>query len=162
MAALALFLALVLALSAGHKLLERERLAAAATRLAGVDGAIGPALSLAAAAIEGAAALALVLPGLQPLGGAIAALLWTTYGLALWRRRGMSLDCGCTFAARQKPVDGPAVARAAALAGLALAVAAAPSAPFSIETPFAALALLALYLAFGELAAIPATQKRKA
>jgi len=162
MAALALFLALVLALSAGHKLLERERLGAAAARLAGVDGAIGPVISLAAAAIEGAAALALVLPGLQPVGGVIAALLWSTYGLALWWRRGMSLDCGCTFAAREKPVDGPAVARAAALAGLALAVAAAPSAPFSIVTPFAALALLALYLAFGELAAIPAAQKRKA
>lgn len=162
MAALALFLALVLALSAGHKLLERERLGAAAARLAGVDGAIGPALSLAAAAIEGAAALALVLPGLQPLGGAITALLWSVYALALWRRRGMSLDCGCTFATQEKPVDGLTVARAVALAGLALAVAAAPSAPFSIETPFAGLALLALYLASGELAAIPAPQKRKA
>lgn len=162
MAALALFLALVLALSAGHKLIERDRLGVAAARLAGVDGAIGAVLSLAAAAIEGAAALALVLPGLQPLGGAIAALLWSVYTLALWRRRGMSLDCGCTFAAREKPVDGVAVARAAALAGLALAVAAAPSDPISIETPFAALALLALYLALGELAAIPAPQKRKA
>ncbi|MBJ7408789.1 MAG: hypothetical protein JHD15_00260 [Phenylobacterium sp.] len=162
MTTLAIFLALVLALSASHKLVARDRLAAATARLAGVNGATGQVLSFAAAAIEGAAALALVLPGLQVVGGAIAALLWSAYGLALWRRRGMRLDCGCTVAAREKPVDGLAVARAALLAGLALGVAMAPAGAMSIETPFAGLALLVLYLAFGELAAIPALQGRKA
>lgn len=162
MATLAVFLALVLALSASHKLVARDRLAAATARLAGVGGATGQVISLAAAAIEGVAALALVLPGLQEVGGAIAALLWSAYGLALWRRHGMRLDCGCTFAARDKPVDGLAITRAAGLAAIAVGVATNPAAPLSIETPFAALALVALYLAFGELAAIPAPQWRKA
>ena len=162
MATLALFLALVLAVSAGHKLVARDRLGEATARLVGVDGATGQVLSFAAAAVEGAASLALALPGLQAVGGVIAALLWSAYGLALWRHNGMRLDCGCTFAAREKPVDGLAIARAAALAGLAVGVATAPATPLSIEAPFAALALLALYLAFGELAAIPAPQWRKA
>jgi cation transporter-like permease len=162
MATLAVFLALVLVLSASHKLVAPDRLGAATARLAGVGSATGQVLSFAAAAIEGAAALALVAPGLQAVGGALAALLWSAYGAALWRRRGLRLDCGCTFAAREKPVDGVAIARAVTLAGLAFGVATAPAAPMSIETPFAALALLALYVAFGELAAIPAPQWRKA
>lgn len=162
MATLALFLALLLALSGAHKFIEAERMGAAAARLAGVPRAAGDMLSIAAATVEIAAGLALVLPGLQLVGGVLAALLWSVYGLALLRRYGAHLDCGCTFAARSKPVGLLAIARAAGLAALAVAIAAGPAASLSIETPFAAAALLALYLAAGELAAIPTPQRRRA
>src|SRR5687767_466968 len=127
MAALGLFLALVLASSAVHKLIERERLGMAAAALVGVHRATGQVLSLAAAALEGAATMALVLPGLQILGGVLAALVWTAYGLALLRRYGAHLDCGCTIAVRKKTIGGFAIARAAGLAALAVAVATAPA-----------------------------------
>lgn len=155
MAALSLFLALVLALAAAHKLLKRDRLATAAARLTGLPLSTGALVSLAAAALETVAAIALLLPGTQPIGAAIAALLWLGYAALLASHLGQSLDCGCSLGVREKPVSALLVARATGLAALALLVAFAPTAAPTIETPFAALAFLALYLALDELLALP-------
>lgn len=62
MAALTLFLALLLALSAGHKLVARATMAPLAARLAGTHRALGMVALLAAAAVEALAALAMLIP----------------------------------------------------------------------------------------------------
>lgn len=154
MAELSLFLALVLAMAAGHKLLDRERLAASATALTGAPVALGVPISLAAAAYEAAVALALLFPATRLAGAMLAAVLWSVYGIALMRRLGSTLDCGCNFAARAKPVDAFAVLRAFALAALAMTVLLTPAMPLTLLSPFAALGFLALYLALGEIMAI--------
>lgn len=161
MAALTLFLALLLGASALHKALDRERLAHAAARLGGTSTSAGPLLLLIAGTIEVAAALCLLLPEVRATGALIAAALWTGYAAALLRRRGEALDCGCDLVARVKPVMDMQIARPALLALLAVAVAALPAAPFEIMTPFAALGLLALYVAAAELLAIPRPAWRK-
>lgn len=155
MLALTLFLALLLAASVAHKAIERRRLAAASARLAGVSASLGPVLLLLAATVEGLSAVALILPDLR-IGGAIAAaVLWSSYALALLRRRGETLDCGCDLVAREKPVDAIAILRPALLAGLALLAAVLPTTPWTIDAPFAALALLALWFAAAEIVSLP-------
>lgn len=154
MAAVALFLTLLLGASALHKVLARERLGPVTARLVGVPLPLGTVLLALAATVEVLAALALLIPALQ-LGGALgAAGLWSVYGLALLRHRGKVLDCGCDFAAREVPVGAFAIARPALLAALAALVAAAAPLGWTLETPFAALALAALWLAAGELHSI--------
>lgn len=160
MAELSLFLALVLAMAAGHKLLDRERLAASAAALTGAPVALGSVIALATAAYEAAVALALLFPATRAAGAVLAAALWSIYGLALVRRLGSSLDCGCNFAARAKPVDRFAVLRAFSLAALAAVVLLTPALPFTILSPFAALGFLALYLALGEIMGITIYERR--
>ena len=173
MAALALFLALVLAVSAGQKLVERERMAVAAGRLTGLSGAMGGVANIVAAgggimagpsppgsapqtfggAPPGAALCLLVTPA-QPLGGALAGALWLAYGVTLAMRYGETLDCGCSFAAREKPVGPFMLVRAFGLMALGFVVALSAAAPFELVAPFAAIAFMALYLAANELAGI--------
>lgn len=162
MAALVLFCAALLAASALHKALARERLAAAAARLAGVGAVPGQLLLVLAGSLELVAAALLVVPQLGSFGAGLAALVWGTYALALLRRWGETLDCGCDLAARSKPVTSALVLRAAALAGLAGMIALVPAAPFTLDAPFAAAGLLALYLGASELLAIPAPAWRAA
>lgn len=158
MRALALFLALVLALSAAHKLRDSDRLANAAGRLAGVTGPLASMLMVLAGGVEAVAALCLVLPDTVTVGALIAAVLWMTYAVALWRRRGTVLDCGCDLVARPRAVGSGQIARPLLLAILALTVGEAPwaSAPqplaFDVMAAFGA---LALYLAALEIMAIP-------
>jgi hypothetical protein len=161
MAALGLFLALLLALSAGHKLVARAALAPVAARLAGAAPVLGLPLLLTAAATEALAAMALLVPGLAAVGALGAAGLWSLYAVALWRRRGQALDCGCDLVRRVRPVTPAMAARPLLLASAAVAVALLPAAPFTLETPFAALALLALWLAAAELAALPSLAHRR-
>jgi hypothetical protein len=155
-AALALFLALVLIGAAAHKATSRERLTHATGRLLGLSAPMAAAVLAVAGVLEGLAALALLIPATLPAGAAGAAMIWTLYALALLRRRGAVLDCGCDFAARDKPVGAAMILRPAGLAVLALGCALAPPAAWTIETPFAAAALLALWFAASELAALPA------
>ena len=122
MRALGLFLALVLALSAAHKAQSPDRLAIATGRLAGVSGPQAIMLMVLTGAIEAVAALCLVLPGATPAGALIAAGLWAIYGVATWRRRGETLDCGCDLVARPHRVGLPQITRPLVLAGLALLV----------------------------------------
>lgn len=167
MAGLAWFLALVLAASAAQKLVERDRMALATAKLAGLNLSIAGPASLVAAAIEAMAAIALLFPSTQAIGAALAGTLWLGYGLALGAaaRRGDSLDCGCSFAARTKPVDAFTVGRAfvlACLAMLALAAALAGATAPGIEPLFAAVGLFTLYHAAGEIAALPPLHKKAA
>lgn len=155
MAELALFLALLLAVSAVHKIVARDRLGEASARLAGVSQSLGPVISNAAAAIELAAALALLFPDTRPIGALIAAVLWSGYALLLARRIGSRLDCGCSLKRGEKPITALHPARAALLAAFAVLVAFVPATPATLLTPFAAAALLALYFAADELIAIP-------
>lgn len=155
MQAVLLFLALLLALSAAHKLAAPQRMGEAAARLAGAPSSLGPALAFAAAGIEGTAALALLLEPTR-LGGAVAAaVLWSGYGVLLFIRRGQTLDCGCDLARRSKRVGWQAIVRPLLLAALALCAVLPPfDLAWRIDTPFAALALLALWFAAAELGAI--------
>jgi len=154
MAALALFLALVLAVSAGQKLVERERMAVAAGRLTGLSGAMGGVANIVAAVVEIMAALCLLVPPAQALGGAIAGALWLAYGVALAMRYGETLDCGCSFAAREKPVGPFMLLRAFGLMALGFVVVLSAATPFDLVAPFAAIAFLVLYLAANELGGI--------
>lgn len=159
MTAVTLFLALVLAFSAAHKLTERQRLSLSAARLVGVSAEQGVLLLAVAGALEAIAALALLMPPLHGVGVGLAALVWLTYGVALFRHRGQSLDCGCDLVAKEKPVGAFAIGRAfglAALAGLTLAL---PAGGWTLDAPFAALAMLALYFAGSELAVLPQGSK---
>jgi hypothetical protein len=153
---LALFLAAILLAAAAHKLVARDRLAAAAARLTGVAPALGQPLSFAAAAVEAGAGLALLVPAARPAGALVAALLWTAYAVLLLRahRAGRAFDCGCSFGARPKVATLFPAQRAAVLALLAIAVGLLPAAMPAVLDPFAALAFFALYLAAGELAAV--------
>lgn len=153
--AVALFLAMVLLVAAGHKAREPQRLATATARLSGAGPATAPLLLAMAGTTEVLAALALLLPATRVGGALAAAALWSLYGLALLRRRGERLDCGCDLVAREKPVTLAVALRPVALATLALGVALLPAPAFAADTPFAALALLALWFAAGELLSIP-------
>lgn len=162
MAALVLFCAALLAASALHKVLARERLAEAAARLVGVGAVPGQLLLVLAGSLEVVAAACLLAPPLRVIGALIAAAVWAAYALALARRRGQTLDCGCDLAARAKPVGSGQILRAAGLVLLAGIVALLPQAPFTLDAPFAAAGLLALYLGASELLAIPAPHWRHA
>lgn len=160
MSAVTLFLALLLAVSAGHKLVERTRFAPIAAHLAGAASSFGPVLLVAAIAVEAVAALALLVAPV-PIGGVMAAMLWGGYALALWRRQGERIDCGCDFTRRERPIGGAAIARPALLAALAIFTVAAPRMTWTPEAPFAALALLLLWFAASELSAIPEPAREK-
>ena len=155
MAALILFCAALLAGSALHKATARERLAGATAKLAGTGALAGQLLLIVAGTAEIVAAVCLVIPPLRVAGALIAAALWAGYALALARHRGETLDCGCDLAARAKPVTLPLVLRSAALALLAGGLALLPDAPLTLDAPFAAAGLLALYIGASELLAIP-------
>jgi len=154
------FLALVLIGAGGHKLLASDRLVAATGRLLRLVPPLARCVMFAAAAVEGAAAIALLLPASRPLGAVIAALLWSFYAIALSaaRLRGDgALDCGCSFAVHRRGIDTFAPIRAVGLALLAgwVALSSGAEAAFEVESLFAALALFSLFLAAGELAALP-------
>lgn len=155
MSALSLFLSLVLIVAAAHKLLNRDRLAMAVSRLIGLPLSTAMLASYAAAAVEALAALSLLFAETHQVGGTIAAALWLGYAILLSRRLGQSLDCGCSLGRREKPVSVALIARAFGLSALALIAAFAPHEAISVETLFAALGFLALYLALDELLALP-------
>ncbi|WP_176593632.1 MauE/DoxX family redox-associated membrane protein [Sphingobium sp. EM0848] len=161
MAALPLFLAMLLGMSAVHKAVDRERLALAAARLAGARQQAGPLLLIAAGAAEMTAALCWLVPALRLVGAVIAIALWAGYALALLRRRGQSLDCGCDLVARERPVGLAQILRPVALALLAAGAVLVPQAPFTLDAPFAAAAFLALFLGASEILAIPQPSWRK-
>lgn len=160
MMALPLFLALLLGGSAIHKIAAHDRLATAAGRLTGLHRQ-GMLVLIAAGTVELVAAACLIAPPLRQTGALIGAGLWLVYAAALLRHRGQTLDCGCDLVAREKPVDWPLIARPALLSLLALIVSTLPAAAFTLDAPFAAAGLLALYLGASELLAIPHPRWRK-
>lgn len=160
MAELSLFLTLVLLMSAAHKILEPERLTIAAVRLTGAPASLGPVVNVGVSALEVASAVALMFAEAHPVGALLAALIWSCYGVALASRFGTALDCGCSFASREKRIGLLAVARAFGLSLLALVAVAMPTSSLSLLSPFAAIGLLALYIAFGELSSIFIPERR--
>lgn len=160
----ALFLAIILAIAAAHKIAERARLTRATAGLLRLPGAVAMPVTMAAAAVEFAAALALLLPASRPIGALLAALLWAGYGAALLaaRRRGDGgIDCGCDFGARKSGIGRFTIARAFALATAALSLFLSPAGGggIDIQSIFAALAFVALLFAAGELANLPAPSR---
>lgn len=162
MAALILFCAALLAASALHKVTARDRLAEATAKLTGTGALGGQLLLIVAGTTEIVATACLMIAPLRVAGALIAALLWASYAAALARHRGETLDCGCDLAARAKPVTSALVLRSAGLALLAGAVALLPATAFTLDAPFAAAGLLALYLSASELLAIPSPQWKAA
>jgi hypothetical protein len=155
-AAVAIFLALVLVSAAAHKLYARERLVFATSRLLQINAGLALPAMLGAAALEAAAALALVMPQTRTTGALLAVLLWGVYFAALTAaaRRGEALlDCGCSFSAHAQGIDRFVLLRPLALGGLALVVATLPEGLDPVA-PFAALAFFTAYVAAGELAGV--------
>lgn len=149
-ALLAACLWLLLATSALHKLTDRERTRAATVRLLAMPHNRAVFAWFTALAIEIAAAVAILIPGLLTAGAALAALLWLAYAgaaLAAWRRGENRLDCGCSWGG--KPHDSNVrlvAARAAALALLAALLAAVSGDPpwrdpLAVASAFGLLAL---------------------
>jgi hypothetical protein len=158
---LAIFLAIILAISAVHKLARPERISLAMAKLTGMPNGIAATAVFGVAALEFLAATALLFSQSRTIGATFAALIWLAYGVALLRKAGTSLDCGCDFSAKEKPVGAFDILRAFGLSFLAVLVAQIPATAASVITPFAIFGFLALYLAMGELAAIPKPQERR-
>lgn len=157
--ALVYFLVFVLASAAVHKLMARARLAAAAARLLQTSPALGEVFSLGAATVEAVAAVLLLIAPLRPVGAVLAALIWMAYGVALLaaRLRRERIDCGCRFGGTAKHVDRFAVAQAFVLAGAAALIVWLPTSagwPYAVA-PFAGFAFFTIFLAVGELSALP-------
>lgn len=160
MTSIALFLALLLAGSAAHKAIAHERLTPVASRLTGLR-AHGITLLVLAGTLEAISGACLLVAALRPAGALLATAIWSAYAIALLGHRGETLDCGCDLVAREKPIDWPLITRPAVLAVLAALVFILPVEPVSLDAPFAAAGLLALYLGASELLAIPHPRWRK-
>lgn len=137
---LALFLALLLLLSAGHKLRRPTLAGRAVAALTGFDaiplsgklpltGAMRVSIlgAVAAALGEAVAAAMLLLPTHRIAGAALAAVIWSGY-LALLLRAVLAgrtlIDCGCSFGNTNRPLGPFQLARTLGLAVLAVLVAA--------------------------------------
>lgn len=157
------FLALVLAAAAVHKLVARDRVAAAAAGLIGVPLRLGLPLSIAAATVEGLAAASILVPATRQAGALAATALWCLYATLLLAKTSRSagpFDCGCSFGPpRRGAGQRLAAVQPFLLAGLALVVAIRASQQLEIEPVFAALAFFGLYLAAGEFAALPPSRR---
>lgn len=163
----AFFLAAVLFVSAVHKLVERTRLTSATAGLLRLNLAVAAPVTLAASAIELAAALSLLFHVSRPVGAILATLLWLSYGVMLLtaRRRGDGMiDCGCEFGKQRGGIGHFAIGRAFALGAAALFILLYPAVggDFDVQSILAALAFLALLYAAGEIAHLPALSRSAA
>lgn len=151
---ISVFLAFVLACGALNKLSQRDRLVASTSSLTGFPVSTSAFLNFAAAAIEGCAAVFLLIPDCGRVGALLAMTLWAVYSLLLWMRRGSEMDCGCTLNA--KPQDTlEALPHALALCSLAVLVAASSElANFRPEFMMAGAAFFTFYIAGNELLAL--------
>ena len=159
MSGVQLFLIVLLAGSAIHKAMAWQRLSLSAARLTGGSPVHGVLALGAAGTLEIMSAIALCLAQLHRAGALIAAFVWAAYALALLRHRGEALDCGCDLSSREKPVGLFAILRPATLAAVALVLAFSPAVRWTLDAPFAAAAMLGLYLAASELAALAPVRK---
>ena len=159
LAQLAAFLAVLLVASAAHKALAWRRTWMVVQDFGGVPRAAASAAGVAACALEGFAGLLLILPDHRRAGAALATMIFALYlaliARAVAQRRG-AVDCGCSFGASSRRLGKFEIARngallAAALLLFACADAIAPLAPSQL---LAACALLALYGAVDQLAAL--------
>jgi hypothetical protein len=120
-----LFLALLLCVSALHKLLWRTRAQRAVAELSGL-GWRGAGLGLIAATTAEIAAAGWMLAQSTAQGALLAAVIWSGYfaliARALFAGR-REIDCGCSFGATHRPLGAFQLWRAATLAALAVLLA---------------------------------------
>ncbi|HUX73864.1 MAG TPA: MauE/DoxX family redox-associated membrane protein [Steroidobacteraceae bacterium] len=167
-AQLAAFLALLLIVSAAHKVSQRARTRRAAQQLGGLQASRAALLAFGASAAEAIAGSLLLMPAARAAGAWLAALIWGAYCAALLRalRAGRTdVDCGCSFGSAHRPLGAFQWMRALALSVLACCVGSAamvgaPSASAAAafgarSTPlFAGLGLLGVYVALDQLAGL--------
>jgi len=167
-AQLAAFLALLLIVSAAHKVSQRARTRRAAQQLGGLPAGAAAFLAFGAAIAEAIAGSLLLLPTTRAAGAWLAALIWGAYCVALLRtlRAGRTdVDCGCSFGTAHRPLGAFQWMRSLALSMLACGVGcaamlAAPSASagaaFGARATalFAGLGLLGVYAALDQLAGL--------
>ena len=160
-AQLAVFQALLLAVSAVHKAWTWSRSLGVMRQFGGVPGSVASTVLGTVIVSELAAGILLLFPAYQALGATMAAALWTVYlGLILrailQNRR--DLDCGCSFGPSSRPLGSFQVARNAVLAGMALGIAgvstALGSVPVELSQMLGGVALLALYGAVDQVMAL--------
>ena len=123
---IAVFLALLLLVSALHKGVKWSQLQDVVHHFGGVPASLAPLTLACVAVLEIAACGLLFLPALRTLGALLAAALWSAYLLLIMRavaqgRR--NADCGCSFGAAHRRLGSYHMARNAVLIGLAVGVA---------------------------------------
>jgi hypothetical protein len=164
-AQLAVFQALLLIVSAGHKAASWSRSLGVMRQFGGLPGALAGSALVAVIAGEIVAGLLLLVPAYRAAGAVLAAALWTVYlGLILrailQNRR--DLECGCSFGlpsgASSRPLGAFQVARNAVLAGMAAGIAGmsatAGAVPVELSQVLGGVALLALYGALDQVMAL--------
>jgi hypothetical protein len=160
-AQLAIFQALLLALSAVHKSVRWARSKSVVQQFAGVPRPLATAALSAVIMGELVAGVSLIVPAYRPMGALLAALLWTVYLALIFRailqgRR--DVDCGCSFGSTARPLGSFHVARNAVLAGLAMMIAGVSamsgSVPAQSSQVLGAIAYLALYGALDQVMAL--------
>jgi methylamine utilization protein MauE len=156
----AAFLAVLLPVSALHKLIGRRRAQAVVREFAGVPPRLAPFAIVVIAGTELFASLLLLTP-YRAAGGVLAVLISGGYLLLIVRaiaRGRRDVDCGCSFGAAHRPLGAYQVARNAAVTGVAVLVAAGSAAsatvPVGASQILAAFALFALYLALDQVMAL--------
>jgi hypothetical protein len=156
----AIFQALLLAASAGHKALHWTHLRSVVRQFAGVPRALSATALGAVIAAELLAAALLVTPAYRAAGALLAALIWSVYLALIGRAIALDreVDCGCSFAAGARPLGFAHVARNSLLALLALGVCAVAlrggGVPAQASQLLGGLALLALYGASDQVLAL--------
>jgi hypothetical protein len=164
-AQLAAFVAVLLAVSAGHKVVKWSYSRNVVREFAGLPHHVATAALAAAALGEAVAGVLLLLPGahLRMIGASLAAAIWAAYLVFILRavlqgRR--EVDCGCSFGsgagANHRPLGAFQIGRNAVLLGLAILVAASArgAVPVQGSQLLAACALLALYGALDQVMAL--------
>jgi hypothetical protein len=157
---LSAFLALLLVASAVHKWVRWAHTRKVVHDFVGVPRSASAGVALAAALGELLAAAALFAPTYRLAGASLAALIWGAYLALILRAIGQGrrdADCGCSFGVNRHPLGVFEVARNAVLVGFAalVAVSAASGAvPVAASQVLAACALLALYGALDQVAAL--------
>jgi hypothetical protein len=160
----AVFLALLLAASAIHKIARWDRTRAAARDFAGIPAAAAAYGVVAACLIEALSAALLMAPSYRELGARLAALVLALYlglivrAILLGRR---DVDCGCSFGAPQRALGAFEVGRNTLLVILASLVAVSGNAvaPPSPTDILAAVAFLALYGALDQVMGLKPMRK---
>jgi hypothetical protein len=172
---LAGFLALLLLVSALHKMTHGPRARIAARALADLPQGAAAAAVAAAALCELLAALLLLMPAGRGAGALVAACIWAAYLLLMLRALALGredVDCGCSFSSTHRPLGLFQPARTAVLALIAAAVALAPrlgggaaagaGGDWIGSLGLPALAMLALYGALDQVMALRAPRMEEA
>jgi len=147
-----MFLALLGALSAAHKISERERTIAAAAALVRSEGVLARGAWAGAITVELTSAALLLFPTTRASGALLLLLLWAAYtaALVLARSGRVVADCGCSFGHHGAPGRFP-LFRNGLLLLLAFWVVMATQGSLGfagwVLAVVAAIALIALYLA---------------